>query len=424
MKDAHFSNNNRLSEHTNSDDSEFKTNTNSTNQTDTPCNHPLSSAPQLRKLFLNPPVLAATASDKDLFVGSASCFLKITPEDADTLAVPFETRPETDDEPLPPPEEGINDIVANNLSIIATHSKSIRAAAFARGIAVCGSYDGEASLVHAATNNIVEHVEGVDTEIKGVALDAQWLAVATRGKTVWILESVKQPADGAGTVESNEGCAEPFEISKILEDHTQDVKGCCFYDSRLYSWSYDSTIKVYELFPVSGAWELVQSIELGSTVWTVCFFEGRLCAGLQSGEVAVLVRENRLWVEVLVDAEDGGSLERLEEAGEETGEDTCEEAEESSGVIGRLRLSVTPVFALCCVGPLLGAVCNRSCLVLLDSQLQIVWESGPVVSGWLYTCCFWPATRELVAGGDSGEVVLVKCEIGSSEAGEAEEKHC
>lgn len=119
---------------------------------------------------------------------------------------------------------GINNSVLDLFSgkVLCRHEKSIRWITGDSKYVGCASYDGKATIICANTDKYIDTVEGPDTEIKCIAFYDNLVALSTRGKTVWILED--------------------FEISKILDDHLHDVKGCRFYEKRLYSWSYDNTI--------------------------------------------------------------------------------------------------------------------------------------------------------------------------------------
>lgn len=93
--------------------------------------------------------------------------------------------------------------------ILYNHEKSIRSISGNNKYVGSASYDGTAAVFTKESNKLVDRIEGPDTEIKSIVFWNDFIAIATRGKTVWILENL--------------------EISKILEEHTQDVKGCCFH---------------------------------------------------------------------------------------------------------------------------------------------------------------------------------------------------
>lgn len=239
--------------------------------------------------------------------------------------------------------------------VLCTHEKSVRSVSGNGRYVGCSSYDGAGTVFSRAENRLVERIEGPDTEVKGIAFDKNFVAVATRGKAVWILEDM--------------------EISKILDDHTQDVKGVCFYAGRLYSWSYDNTVKMYELFDVEHSWELMQSVDLGDIVWSVVFFDGNMCATLQSGHVVVLGMENGQWTEHR-----------------------------------RLCASAYPIVCACVAGECLAVVCNRNCLLLLDRSFKLVSETmlGEDDQFDIFCCCFWEKERAVVCGGENGILYIVK----------------
>ncbi|ELA41284.1 uncharacterized protein VICG_01657 [Vittaforma corneae ATCC 50505] len=198
--------------------------------------------------------------------------------------------------------------------ILCIHDKCIRSISGNSDYIGCCSYDGTAT-VFTRNEKLVDKIEGPDTEIKGIAFYDNFIAITTRGKTTWILED--------------------FEISKILEDHTQDVKGCAFHNKRLYTWSYDNTIKVYDLFDIDHSWELSQSIDLDDIVWSVIFFQEYMCATLQNGCIVVMEMKESLWMPYTT-----------------------------------VRGSLTPIYCGTVVSKnecnYLCVVCNRNCLLILD----------------------------------------------------------
>lgn len=206
--------------------------------------------------------------------------------------------------------------------ILTIHDKCIRAISGDELHIGCCSYDGTATVFE-RNEKLKDKIEGPDTEIKGIAFHGEFIAIVTRGKTTWILED--------------------FEISKILEDHTQDIKGCRFHNNRFYTWSYDNTIKVYDFFDLDHSWVLSQSIDLGSTVWYVVFFGEYMCATLQSGLLAIMKPDGYLWAEHKT-----------------------------------LMASLTPIYCATVIKSeeraYLGVVCNRNCLMLLDTDFENVME--------------------------------------------------
>ncbi len=116
--------------------------------------------------------------------------------------------------------EAIN--ITGGNKVIATFTKSVKSMDFNEKYLVCASYDGTAVILDRNSLKFIDSIEGPDTEIKCVCVQDSYIALATRGKTVWVLDGL--------------------EIVSILDDHTQDVKGCFLYNEYLYTWSYDQTI--------------------------------------------------------------------------------------------------------------------------------------------------------------------------------------
>lgn len=244
--------------------------------------------------------------------------------------------------------------------VLCEHEKSIRCIAGSEEYVGCCSYDGTATIFTADSNRYVEKIEGLDTEMKGLAFCDNLIAIATRGKTVWILEDL--------------------EISKILDDHTQDVKGCCWHGGRLYSWSYDNTINVYEMFEVEHSWEMMQSIDLGNIVWSVVFHDGLMYATLQDGCVVSFEMCSCQWVR-----------KRF------------------------VLASAYPITSCCVAGEYLALVCNRNCLVLLNKELEIAGEALlHRDAGYdsnrtdILCCCFWKERKTVVCGSEDKMLYLVQ----------------
>lgn len=213
--------------------------------------------------------------------------------------------------------------------ILCIHQKPIRSISGNQDFIGCCSYDGTAT-VFLKNEKLKDKIEGPDTEIKGIAFENNIIAITTRGKTTWILED--------------------FEISKILEDHTQDVKGCKFYKKRLYTWSYDNTIKVYQLFDIDHSWELVQSIDLENIIWNIIFYKDKMCAILQNGYIAILKEDNSMW-----------------------------------SVYKMLRISLTPIYSACVFlkdnYEYLAIVCNINCLLILNEEFEKILEIAELNEG-------------------------------------------
>lgn len=141
--------------------------------------------------------------------------------------------------------------------ILCRHNKSIRSIAAKEDLIICGSYDGNATVIY--RNSILDVIEGPETEIKCVDIlncstKGNYIALGTRGKTVWVCE-----------------LNDKIKIDCILEDHTQDVKGVKFIGDMLYTYGYDNSVKVYKQFSMyDDSWVLLQSLEMQKeTVWDI-----------------------------------------------------------------------------------------------------------------------------------------------------------
>lgn len=236
--------------------------------------------------------------------------------------------------------------------ILCVHEKAVRYISGNESFVGCCSYDGTATVFE-KNNRLRERVEGPDTEIKGLAFFRNYIALTTRGKTTWILED--------------------FEISKILDDHTQDVKGCTFNEGRLYTWSYDGTVKIYEMFELDHSWELVQSIDFGEIVWTIMFFKDFLCVALQSGSVVVLEKKQHSWERAKI-----------------------------------LEVSMCPVYTGVVFLDYIGVVCNRNCLLVLDSDFEKVVEIPDLNSGCdIFSSSYCQEKKAIVCGSEDGTLTII-----------------
>lgn len=239
--------------------------------------------------------------------------------------------------------------------ILCIHEKAVRHISGNEFFTGCCSYDGTATVFE-KNDKLRERIEGPDTEIKGLAFLENYIALTTRGKTTWILED--------------------FEISKILDDHIQDVKGCEFNQKKLYTWSYDGTVKIYEMFELDHSWELVQSIDLGEIVWTVLFFKGFMCVAMQNGSIAILEKRGYIW-------------ERTK----------------------TLKVSVSPVYTGSVFLDYIGVVCNRNCLLILDLNFEKVAEIPELNSGCdVFSLSYCEEKKLIVCGSEDGTLTIIKLE--------------
>lgn len=236
--------------------------------------------------------------------------------------------------------------------IMCIHEKAVRHVSGNELFIGCCSYDGTATVFE-RSGKLKERIEGPDTEIKGLAFFENYIALTTRGKTTWILED--------------------FEISKILDDHTQDVKGCAFNQGKLYTWSYDGTVKVYEMFELDHSWELVQSIDLGEIVWTVLFFKNFMCVAMQSGQIVVLEKKRYNWEKIRV-----------------------------------IKASVSPVYTGTVFLDYMAIVCNRNCLLVLDSGFEKVLEIPDLNDGCdIFSLSYCEEKKMIVCGSEDGTLTTI-----------------
>lgn len=139
--------------------------------------------------------------------------------------------------------------------------KSIRSTSINSNFFACVSYDTTGILYK--DNAFFDIIDGPDTELKCVTLSADntQLAIATRGKNVWLF-SIK------------EDC---IELECTFDDHIQDVKGVKFINDRLYSYSYDRSIKVYER--EDDCWDMIKNVEDHEcTVWDIVYMKSCIVA--------------------------------------------------------------------------------------------------------------------------------------------------
>lgn len=135
-----------------------------------------------------------------------------------------------------------------------------------------GSYDGTCILFKYNSEKVkytyVDTIKGPETEIKGISSNSLFVALATRGKTVWIFKYKKE-----------------IELTQILEDHTGDVKGVHFEGDRLFTWSYDNTVKIYDM--IVDEWEMQHEIDCKCTIWNVFVTAKHIVTVLQSGNINI-----------------------------------------------------------------------------------------------------------------------------------------
>lgn len=209
----------------------------------------------------------------------------------------------------------------SNDIVLFRHQKSITDIKSWGDYIGCASYDCTVSIFKDGL--LFDLVEGPDTEIKSLAFseDGKFLALSTRGKSVWLCRF-----------------GEYIEIDKILEDHSEDVKGCRFHNSYLFTYGYDSTLKIYQYFEYSESYEMVQDIHstTGYTIWDILLVDDSLYVACDSGEIIIYSLEKG-WVEKK-----------------------------------RVKLSHTPLYSICRYRDCVVVGVNGGNLVFLDLDLNLV----------------------------------------------------
>ncbi|KAK1347319.1 hypothetical protein CWI38_0097p0060 [Hamiltosporidium tvaerminnensis] len=188
-------------------------------------------------------------------------------------------------------------ITTNERTTFCEFSKAVRSISVNNECIAGGSYDGTVVIFTPKPFQI----EGPDTEIKGISIsNHNMLAVATRGKTVWIYkikDNVEENRKGNDDFSNTKNIKDndrkytdntkntstnqhniknnPYsyhELYCILNDHTQDVKGVKWLSTSLYSYGYDCTIKRYSINIINNNYELIQDIkDFKNTIWDITF---------------------------------------------------------------------------------------------------------------------------------------------------------
>lgn len=217
------------------------------------------------------------------------------------------------------------DINLQNEKILCKHKKSIRCIQAKDDLIICGSYDGNATVIY--QDRVLDLIEGPETEIKGVDIlnsnrNENFLALSTRGKTVWVCK-----------------LNEKIEIDSILEDHTQDVKGVKFHDDLLYTYGYDNTVKVYQRFTMyDDSWVLLQSLDAQKeTVWDLAILN-KLFVACNDGFIYTY-KKSKDWV-----------------------------------FENSFNISVYPIFSICTVKQHLAVIVESKSIVLFDEDLNVKYS--------------------------------------------------
>lgn len=232
------------------------------------------------------------------------------------------------------------------------HLKSVRTIAVSKNFFACASYDGNAVLFK--NNAIFDIITGPESEIKGIAFseDNKYFAVTTRAKNVWIYNIHE---DGAS-------------IDGILENHTQDVKGCKFKDDCFYTYSFDGTVQVYLK---EEKWKRTGSI-MGdeSTIWDIAFLRNYMIVCTHNGNIIFYEREDFTKVK-------------------------------------QYNVSKYAIFKLCIIKDFIGFIHNRSnvCVINEDCEVITYLECSDSEINCIYYC---KDNGMLICGGDDGEIRVYK----------------
>ncbi|EPR79959.1 hypothetical protein SLOPH_1789 [Spraguea lophii 42_110] len=241
----------------------------------------------------------------------------------------------------------------DNIKIECQHQKSIRSSFIQDDFYGCASYDGTATIFH--NNEYLDIIEGPETEIKSLAMspDKKYIGLPTRGKTLWLC------------VNNNNS----FEIDSIVEDHHQDIKGVKFHKNKIYTYSYDNTLKIYI---IESGLELIQSIELQSTIWSIVVTDKNIFTAEENGTISKYTMNDKgIYI-----------LEKKE------------------------ILSYYPIYSITRIKDYIAIISNRNNILLLDFDLQIIeikenegTEDINEINSY---------NELLVTGGDDGKVIIYK----------------
>lgn len=238
-------------------------------------------------------------------------------------------------------------------SILWQHIKSVRSIASNGNLFGCASYDCTAAIFKDGV--LFDTVEGPETEIKCLCFseDNRFMALSTRGRTVWICRIGKE-----------------IEVDAVLEDHLHDVKGVTFRDGSLYSFGYDNTIKMYERLDLDESWELVQSIDEKNTIWSLGFYSNFMVSCSEDG-----------WIRIYGFTHEWALCRAIE-------------------------ASIYPIYTMAVFDGLIGYALNRDNLGILNMELEEVAVIEHI--GEINHMHFCTNRESLVCGMESGVIKIVK----------------
>lgn len=214
------------------------------------------------------------------------------------------------------------DLKLLNQTVLTEHEKSIRCVDSKDDLVICGSYDGNVTVIH--FDKIFERIDGPETEIKGVCLlngntKNNQIAICSRGRTSWICDF-----------------NEKIEVEAILDDHTQDIKGIKFYNGDAYSYGYDNTIKIYRKFTnYDDSWCILQSIdEISDTIWDILILD-KLYAVCNDGSIYIFK-----WIQMW----------------------TFEKS---------IKISLFPLYTICAIDQNIALAIDRHNIAIFDQNLEL-----------------------------------------------------
>lgn len=234
------------------------------------------------------------------------------------------------------------DVTVNK--ILYKHNKSVTHISSSRKYLTSSSYDCTASIFLLNAKELEDVIEGPDTEIKCISIDPldKWIALATRGKSVWVCR-----------------IGENIEINNMLEDHTEDVKGCLFHEDMLFSFGYDNSIKCYKYFKMDESWEMVQSISENDTVWNLAFIDEKMFSCNGQGEVSLYILDKG-WT-----------------------------------IVRKKKLSNLPIFALCAYKNMIICGIGFGNLIFMNTDLEVVYVINKLHDNFI-NCIYWSEEDDMI----------------------------
>ncbi|KAG0437635.1 putative cytosolic Fe-S cluster assembly factor [Dictyocoela muelleri] len=238
------------------------------------------------------------------------------------------------------------------------HERSIRSVTIYNEYFACASYDSKASVFK--DDQLLDIIEGPDTEIKCIRISEEYIACSTRSGNIWIFDKY-------------------CEINSLINNNG-DIKGVFWNNGKLFVYGYNNAIILY--FKKGDTWEILQKLKQDTIIWDALLFDKMLVTCDNNGYLWIYRHEN-LFV-----------LDK------------------------KIKVSIYPVFKMCCGSGYLFYICNRDVINILDNNYRLVYSiSGQQVFGTFEGCkmdinciAYCEESRLLVAGGD-GLIVVYEIEF-------------